>query len=416
LEYSSKELVDLSKSDTPNRYNRRGSIGRSQVVSADIDYSTGNAIIKLNTHDHIQTIEMEDFVGLVSDEILSKYKDGATWTFYGNISASVSTRTGTIVNVNDFVVIGVSDTSGTTTLNLYRTDTWSAKGYLPLILRGGLPVSMTNCTGGVYIPSSNSLCLFSSAGELTRVVVSAGGANGDGIKSGGCGNGGTTSMSLGSGYFAGGKGANSVLGTGGRAGEFGRYWVNASYSASGYGAGGGGGSTECQNGDTAHAGAGGSGSDGYGWIRFYNPNVQDGYLWKYHGDLNNKFGGVIASDVAYGNSLFVAITSTGYSSTSSDGASWSTEVSLSSNNLNTICWNGAMFVIGGSAGTILTSTDGSTWTTQTGLSSTSWGSTSVSKILWNGSTFMATGASGKVATSPDGVTWTYQSGLSSTTM
>lgn len=76
LEYSSKELVDLSKSDTPNRYNRRGSIGRSMVVSADIDYSTGNAIIKFNTHDHIQTIEMEDFVGLVSDEILNKYKDG----------------------------------------------------------------------------------------------------------------------------------------------------------------------------------------------------------------------------------------------------------------------------------------------------------------------------------------------------
>lgn len=75
-EYSSKELLELSRKDTPERFQRRLLLGRTRVTSATLDYETGNAIIELNTHDHDQTIEIEDFIGLVAEEILTKYKDG----------------------------------------------------------------------------------------------------------------------------------------------------------------------------------------------------------------------------------------------------------------------------------------------------------------------------------------------------
>jgi hypothetical protein len=76
LEYSSKELLELSKYDTPERYQRRLLLGPTRVVNAYIDYNSGNAVVSLTTHQHEQSLEVEDFVGLVADEILSKYKDG----------------------------------------------------------------------------------------------------------------------------------------------------------------------------------------------------------------------------------------------------------------------------------------------------------------------------------------------------
>lgn len=80
LEYSSKELLELSRKDTPERYKRRLELGATRVISAEIDYETGNAVIKLITHDHDQEIQVEDFVDLVAAEILDKYKDGVPRT------------------------------------------------------------------------------------------------------------------------------------------------------------------------------------------------------------------------------------------------------------------------------------------------------------------------------------------------
>lgn len=76
LEYSSRELLDLSRHDTPERYKRRLEIGPTKVIDSSIDYDTGNAIIRLITHDHEQELQVQDFVGLVAEEILTKYKDG----------------------------------------------------------------------------------------------------------------------------------------------------------------------------------------------------------------------------------------------------------------------------------------------------------------------------------------------------
>lgn len=80
LEYSSKELLALSRKETPDRYARRLELGPTKVIDARLDYKTGNAIIELITHDHEQTLQIEDFIDLVAAEILSKYKNGVKRT------------------------------------------------------------------------------------------------------------------------------------------------------------------------------------------------------------------------------------------------------------------------------------------------------------------------------------------------
>lgn len=75
LEYSAKELVQLAKVDTPNRYQRRMDMGTPKVVDAKVNYETGAAYITLRTHDHDQLVVLEDFVQLVADEIIDNLDD-----------------------------------------------------------------------------------------------------------------------------------------------------------------------------------------------------------------------------------------------------------------------------------------------------------------------------------------------------
>lgn len=75
LEYSAKELVQLAKVDTPNRYQRRMDMGTPKVIDAKVNYETGAAYITLMTHDHEQLIILEDFVQLVADEIIDNLDD-----------------------------------------------------------------------------------------------------------------------------------------------------------------------------------------------------------------------------------------------------------------------------------------------------------------------------------------------------
>lgn len=78
LEYSARELVNLAKSDTPNRYLRRQSLGTPKVKSAYVNYNNGSAIITLDTHDHVQQVILEDFVQLVADEVLNHIDSSTT--------------------------------------------------------------------------------------------------------------------------------------------------------------------------------------------------------------------------------------------------------------------------------------------------------------------------------------------------
>ena len=76
LEFTAPELVQYSKSDTPTRYARRLKIARPKVTTARLIYSTGDALIELLVNDREVSILVEDFVGLVADELLDNYKDG----------------------------------------------------------------------------------------------------------------------------------------------------------------------------------------------------------------------------------------------------------------------------------------------------------------------------------------------------
>jgi len=76
LEYSSKELIELAKKDTPKRYERRLELGPTKVSSVSLDYKTGNAVILLTTHNHEQHVEIENFIDLVAAEIIEKHADG----------------------------------------------------------------------------------------------------------------------------------------------------------------------------------------------------------------------------------------------------------------------------------------------------------------------------------------------------
>jgi len=86
--------------------------------------------------------------------------------------------------------------------------------------------------------------------------------------------------------------------------------------------------------------------------------------------------------------------------TSSNGSSWSVQVTGVADTLRDVIWNGSWFVAVGDNGTILTSGNGSTWTKQTsGTTRALYG------VAGNGERVVA-GGRGIILTSTDGVTWT----------
>ena len=69
--------------------------------------------------------------------------------------------------------------------------------------------------------------------------------------------------------------------------------------------------------------------------------------------------------VAYGNSTFVAVGQSGTILTSTDGETWESQTSGTSNYLYGVAYGNSTFVAVGLSGTILTSTNGTSWTTRT---------------------------------------------------
>ena len=124
-------------------------------------------------------------------------------------------------------------------------------------------------------------------------------------------------------------------------------------------------------------------------------------------------------DVSYGNSTFVAV---GYNAlygasekgsilTSSNGTTWTSRTSGTSNTLYGVSYANSTFLAVGGTGTILTSSDGTTWTSKTS------GSTSTLRgLTYGNNTFVTVGSSGSLPTinktfltsSDNGTSWTLR--------
>jgi hypothetical protein len=122
--------------------------------------------------------------------------------------------------------------------------------------------------------------------------------------------------------------------------------------------------------------------------------------------------------IAWNGSEFIAWV--GYQvATSTDGTTWTTDVTIStfsgSNIIRGIAWGGTTgqerFVAVGGGGKIVTSEDGTDWAEVT---DSTFGASNINGIAWGGTTgqekFVAVGVGGKMATSTDGETWTAVKG------
>ena len=99
--------------------------------------------------------------------------------------------------------------------------------------------------------------------------------------------------------------------------------------------------------------------------------------------------------------VFVAVGEAGIILTSSDGNSWTSRTSGTSQGLKSVSYRDNTFVAVGSSGTILTSSDGTSWT-----SITSGTSNNLSDISYGGGTFVAVSNLGTTHSSSDGNSWT----------
>lgn len=109
------------------------------------------------------------------------------------------------------------------------------------------------------------------------------------------------------------------------------------------------------------------------------------------------------NDIAYGNGVFVTVSSFSNTCVTTNGLSGSQSASISNGRLNAITFGGSTFVTVSDRGEILTSPNGTTWTARTS------GTTrALFAVGYGGGKFLAVGQSGTVLTSPDGITWTPQ--------
>jgi hypothetical protein len=118
----------------------------------------------------------------------------------------------------------------------------------------------------------------------------------------------------------------------------------------------------------------------------------------------------IWNSVAYGNGLFVAVSSDGTNRvmTSPDGITWTARSAAANNTWNSVAYGNGVFVAVSSDGTnrVMTSPDGITWTVRSAAEANTWFS-----VTYGNGLFVAVSYSGtnRVMTSPDGITWTARS-------
>ena len=149
----------------------------------------------------------------------------------------------------------------------------------------------------------------------------------------------------------------------------------------------------------------GGGFTGFGIIL----TSDDGYSWTEY-----NFGAYGLNGVTWTGSQFVSVGYSGSIITSSDGTSWSTQSSGTSQGINDIIWTGSELLAVGH-GVILSSEDGIVWNARIAADITSplfdeSSATHVNlhAITWTGSHLVAVGSDGKILTSVDGYTWEIQ--------
>ena len=121
---------------------------------------------------------------------------------------------------------------------------------------------------------------------------------------------------------------------------------------------------------------------------------------------NAQFGNSSITGVIYANSLFVAYGANGLISTSSDGTTWTAQASGfdPSATINQLIFMNSLFVAVGTNGQLSTSTNGTTWTART----SQFGSNAINDVTFGLSLYVAVGTNGYISTSPDGTTWTLR--------
>jgi hypothetical protein len=135
----------------------------------------------------------------------------------------------------------------------------------------------------------------------------------------------------------------------------------------------------------------------------------DGIAWTIRSSAANNSW----NSVTYGNSLFVAVASSGTGNrvmTSPDGIAWTIRSSPADNAWRSVTYANGLFVAVASSGTgnrVMTSPDGITWTIRSSAVDNQWFS-----VTYGNGLFVAVALSGtgnRVMTSPDGITWTIRS-------
>lgn len=115
------------------------------------------------------------------------------------------------------------------------------------------------------------------------------------------------------------------------------------------------------------------------------------------------------NSITYGKNQYITVEDSGGIASSSDGSTWTSMNSGTSNRLYWVTYGNGIFVAVGFYGTILTSLDGITWSKQTSATSND-----LYFVIYSKNQFIAVGDVGAILTSPDGTTWTIRtSGIGS---
>lgn len=113
----------------------------------------------------------------------------------------------------------------------------------------------------------------------------------------------------------------------------------------------------------------------------------------------------VVAKIAFGNSIFVAVTSGGTCYTSTNGTSWTRyPTPFGGSNIYGIAYGNGKFVAIGYYGNVSTTIDGKTWTTKSDNIAPN--SYYMNRIAYVDNQFAAFGDTGYIATSIDGLTWT----------
>lgn len=134
------------------------------------------------------------------------------------------------------------------------------------------------------------------------------------------------------------------------------------------------------------------------------PSTDDLIRVKIDDDIMAIVGSNNWRSIAYGNGKYVVVGESGYTTTSTDGANWTTPKLAGNANWNGVTYANGKFVIVGSDGYTSTSTDGINWTTpKKTVGENSWNS-----VTYVDGKFVIVGKSGYTSTSTDGINWTLR--------